>query len=149
MKRLPKDVRFLRQAQLLAEDCSTCIRRKVGAVVVRDNHIVATGYNGAPSKIKHCTKYSCLRLRNNIPSGQNRELCRGAHADNNAVAQAGRELCKGSTLYIYGGTPCGDCAKTIINNGIGRVVCVGNYPDNLGVELLKEAGVTLEVIDEI
>lgn len=122
---------------------STCLRRHVGAVLVRDGHVVATGYNGAPRKTPHCV--TCLRDELRIPSGERHEICRGAHADGNAVAQAGMELCKGSILYIHGGTPCAYCAKLIINNYVCRVVCDDTYPDTFALELLKMGGVIVEV----
>lgn len=125
---------------------STCLRRQVGAVLVRDKRIVATGYNGAPAGTPHCV--TCLRDDLHIPSGERHEICRGAHGDGNAVAQAGRELCVGATLYIHGGTPCAYCAKLIINNGVARVICDSRYPDNFSLELLDQAGVVVDVIDE-
>lgn len=124
---------------------STCLRRQVGAIVVKDNQYTEIGYNGAPSHTRHCTDIGyCLRDKLNIPSGQRHEVCRGAHGDGNAIARAGKEKCQGATLYIYGGTPCGYCAKLAINNGISRIVCCGDYPDDLALELLREANVVVE-----
>lgn len=121
---------------------STCLRRRVGAVLVADRRIVSTGYNGAPAGVPHCSEVGCKR--EGLPSGKRHELCRGAHADSNAVSYAGYS--PGSTLYISGGTPCAYCAKVLINNGVRRVVCDSQYPDELGVELLRQAGVKLEIM---
>jgi dCMP deaminase len=121
---------------------STCLRRQVGALVVRDKRILATGYNGAPTGCKHCAEIGCLRDKLNIPSGQRQELCRASHAEQNAIAQAaysGTSI-KGGTLYITH-QPCSICAKMIINAGIVKVVFRGDYPDDLAMDLLQEAGI--------
>jgi dCMP deaminase len=121
---------------------STCLRRQVGALVVRDKRILATGYNGAPTGCKHCAEIGCLRDKLNIPSGQRQELCRASHAEQNAIAQAaysGTSI-KGGTLYITH-QPCSICAKMIINAGIVKVVFKGDYPDELAMDLLQEAGI--------
>lgn len=121
---------------------STCLRRQVGALVVRDKRILATGYNGAPMGCKHCAEIGCLRDKLNIPSGQRQELCRASHAEQNAIAQAaysGTSI-KGGTLYITH-QPCSICAKMIINAGIVKVVFRGDYPDDLAMDLLQEAGI--------
>ncbi len=126
---------------------STCLRRRVGAVLVRDKKILATGYNGAPSKVRHCSQTGCIRIKLNIPSGQRHELCRGLHAEQNAFLQAalhGTSL-KGSSLYCTT-QPCIICAKMIINAGITDIVIKGDYPDKLSKELLKEAGVKVMVV---
>jgi dCMP deaminase len=119
----------------------------VGAVLVRDKKILATGYNGAPSKVRHCSQTGCIRIKLNIPSGQRHELCRGLHAEQNAFLQAalhGTSL-KGSSLYCTT-QPCIICAKMIINAGITDIVIKGDYPDKLSKELLKEAGVKVMVV---
>jgi len=126
-----------------AATMSTCLRRQVGAVLVLDNRIISTGRNGAPSKCKHCAEVGCIRQQRNIPSGTQRELCRGAHAEANAVTQVGRWMAKGSTLYCTN-FPCSGCAKTIINGGVVRVVYSEDYNDGLSKELLAEAGVEVE-----
>lgn len=123
---------------------STCIRRHVGAVVVKDKRLLATGYNGVPSGIEHCTTRGCLRDQLGIPSGQRHELCRGTHAEQNALLQSARygTPIDGSTLYCTT-QPCAQCAKMIINAGIKEIVFKGGYPDELALELLREAGIKL------
>jgi dCMP deaminase len=124
---------------------STCLRRKVGAIIVKDKRIIATGYNGAPSGLKHCYEVGCLREQLNIPSGQNHELCRGIHAEQNAIIQAAMYgvSINEATIYITH-NPCVQCAKMIINAGIKRVVFCGEYPDMLSKQLLEEAGIVLD-----
>ncbi|HOV27651.1 MAG TPA: cytidine/deoxycytidylate deaminase family protein [Pseudobacteroides sp.] len=126
----------------LIKSRSTCIRRQVGALIVKDKRILATGYNGAPTGCKHCTDIGCLREQLNIPSGQRHELCRAIHAEQNAIVQAansGVSVC-GGTLYVTI-QPCVLCAKMAINAGIKKIVFRGEYPDELSMEMLKEAGV--------
>ena len=121
---------------------STCKRRQVGTLIVKDKRILATGYNGAPTGCKHCTEIGCMRASLNIPSGHRHELCRGIHAEQNAIVQAafsGTSIA-GSTLYATH-QPCSLCAKMIINAGIVRVVYEGAYPDELSATLLEEAQV--------
>ena len=121
---------------------ATCIRRRVGAALVRDRRILATGYNGAPSGLRHCLEIGCLRERNNIPSGERHELCRGLHAEQNAIIQAALHGVgvKGATLYCTN-HPCIICAKMIINAGITRIVVGGEYRDDLAEAMLAEANV--------
>lgn len=121
---------------------STCIRRQVGAIIVKDNRILATGYNGAPSKCKHCEDIGCLRQQLGIPSGQRHELCRAIHAEQNAIVQAAAAgICiSGATLYCTT-QPCVLCAKMMINAGIKRILYKGDYPDELALSMLSEAGV--------
>jgi len=123
---------------------STCLRRQVGALIVKDKRMLTTGYNGAPMGLKHCEEVGCLREKLNIPSGQRHELCRGLHAEQNAIVQAANSgvSIKGSTIYVTD-QPCVLCAKMIINAGIDRVVFAGGYPDELSKQLLIEAGVEL------
>jgi len=123
---------------------ATCLRRQVGAVLVRENRILATGYNGAPTGIKHCLDTGCLREQMNIPSGERHELCRAVHAEQNVIIQAALHgvTTAGSTLYVTC-QPCFICAKMLINAGIRRVVCEGPYPDPLAEAILREAGVEL------
>ena len=137
----------MRIAKLVATR-STCTRRQVGAVIVRENRILATGYNGAPNGCAHCFQLpgGCLREAQKIPSGQRQELCRGLHAEQNAILQAafGVSL-KGSDLYCTH-QPCVTCAKMLINAGIKRIVFLGDYPDELSIQMLKEVNMKLERI---
>ena len=111
---------------------STCLRRKVGALIVKDKRILATGYNGAPSGITHCGEAGCLREKLNVPSGERHELCRGLHAEQNAIIQAALHgvSISGSSIYCTH-QPCSVCAKMIINAGISRVKIANSYPDSL------------------
>ena len=123
---------------------STCLRRKVGAVLVRDKRILATGYNGAPSGIKHCIDVGCLREERGIASGERHELCRGLHAEQNALIQAALYgvAVKGASIYCTH-QPCVLCAKMLINAGIKEIFYEVGYPDRLSEDLLFEAGVRL------
>ena len=150
-KRMTKDNRptwdeyFLDIADLVSKR-STCLRRRVGAVLVRDKRILATGYNGAPSRIAHCSVTGCLREKLNIPSGERHELCRGLHGEQNAFLQAalhGTSL-KGASLYCTT-QPCIICAKMIINAGIKEIVIKGDYPDKMAREFLREAKVRVRL----
>lgn len=139
---------FMRIAVLVASR-STCMRRQVGAVIVREKRILATGYNGAPNQLRHCQDVpgGCLREAQKIPSGQRQELCRGLHAEQNAILQAaafGVSL-KGSELYCTH-QPCVTCAKMLINAGVEKIVFLGDYPDSLSLEILEEGKITLERI---
>ena len=129
---------------------STCLRRQVAAVIVKDKRIIATGYNGAPTGLFHCRQVGCLREKNNIASGENHELCRGIHAEQNAIIQSAMHgvSVKDATIYITH-SPCILCAKMIINAGINRIVYLGDYPDKLSKDLLKEAGIILTKMDKI
>jgi len=123
---------------------STCQRRQVGALIVKDKRILSTGYNGAPSGVQHCDEVGCLRDELGIPSGERHELCRGLHAEQNAIVQAalyGTSI-KGSTIYVTN-QPCIMCAKMIINAGITTVIFKGDYPDTLSMKILEEAGIKL------
>jgi dCMP deaminase len=121
---------------------ATCLRRQVGAALVRDRRILSTGYNGAPSGLRHCLSIGCLREQNHVPSGERHELCRGLHAEQNAIIQAALHgvSVKGATLYCTN-RPCIICAKMIINAGIVRIVVGGDYRDALAEEMLTEAGI--------
>lgn len=135
------DEYFMRIAHVVSER-STCLRRKVGAVIVKDRRILATGYNGVPRGISHCDVRGCIREKLGIPSGERHELCWGLHAEQNAIIQAayhGVSL-KGSTIYVTV-HPCIICAKMIINAGIVKVVYEGDYPDKMAADILKEAGI--------
>lgn len=133
---------YFMQIVELIKTRSTCIRRQVGAVIVKDKRILATGYNGAPVGCEHCSEIGCLREQLNVPSGQRHELCRAIHAEQNAIVQAAYSgtSVKGATLYVTN-QPCVLCAKLAINAGIIRIVFSGEYPDELAMTLLKEAGI--------
>jgi len=112
----------------------------VGAVLVRDKRILATGYNGVPSKIRHCSEVGCIREKMNVPSGERHELCRGLHAEQNAFLQAALHGTSVKDASLYSTTqPCIICAKMIINAGIKEIIIDGDYPDKMSKELLREA----------
>lgn len=138
-KRPSWDEYFLEVAHLVARR-ATCLRREVGAVLVKDKRILATGYNGAPSGLAHCLDIGCLREKLKIPSGQRHELCRGLHAEQNVIIQAALYgiSTRDSILYITN-QPCIICAKMLINAGVKEIVTAGDYPDKLAKEFLKEA----------
>ena len=137
--------RYFMQVASVVATRSTCMRRDVGALLVLNKRILTTGYNGTPSGLRHCREVGCVREQMNVPSGERHELCRGLHAEQNAIIQAalhGSSL-KGATLYCTH-QPCILCTKMIINAGIKRVVFEGAYPDPLALEMFKEAGIDLE-----
>jgi dCMP deaminase len=148
MRRLSRpgsDEYFLKIASVVAER-STCRRHHVGAVAVRDKHILATGYNGAPSGFKDCLELGCLRDELGIPSGERQEICRGIHAEQNVIIQAtlhGVSL-EGSTIYATH-TPCVLCAKMLVNAKIKRFVSFGKYSDDSFIELFREAGIEVDI----
>ena len=123
---------------------STCLRRHVGAIIVKDKRILATGYNGAPTGLEHCITRGCLREQLGIPSGEKQELCRAAHAEQNAVIQAARYgvSIDGSTVYCTN-QPCVQCAKILINAGVKEIVFENSYPDQLAEEMMAEADIIL------
>ena len=123
---------------------AACLRRQVGAVLVKDHRILATGYNGAPSGLLHCTETGCLRQEMGIPSGERAELCRGVHAEQNVIVQCAVHgiMTEGAVLYCTT-QPCSPCAKILINAKIKEVVYEGDYPDPLTVGLFEEAQVRL------
>ena len=126
----------------LAAKRSTCLRRAVGAVIVKDKRILSTGYNGAPTGIEHCIDRGCLREELNISSGERHELCRGIHAEQNAIIQAALHgvSIRGATLFCTH-FPCSICTKMIINAGIEKIFYASGYADSLSADLLKEAGI--------
>lgn len=132
----------------VASTRSTCLRRQIGAVFASKNRILATGYNGSPSGTAHCTDTGCLRQQLGIPSGKRQEVCRGAHAEMNAVAQAASSgvSLRGSTVYCTH-EPCSICGKLLINAGVARVVYVYSYPDELSRKLLSEAHIPCTCYD--
>jgi dCMP deaminase len=146
---LPPDLRpswdayFMDIASLVARR-STCLRRAVGAVIVKDKRILSTGYNGAPSGIAHCAQTGCLREQLKVPSGERHELCRGIHAEQNAIIQAAYHgvSIRGATLYCTN-LPCSICAKMIINAGIKTIVYLSGYADGMSEEMLHQAGITV------
>jgi len=134
-------------AELVAQR-ATCLRRQVGAVLVRDKRIVTTGYNGVPTGIQHCLDVGCLRETQGVPSGERHELCRGLHAEQNAIIQAavyGISL-DGATLYCTN-QPCAICSKMLINAGIRQIFYLEGYPDSLAERMLREAGMELQRIE--
>ncbi len=141
MERPSWDEYFMEITHLVARR-STCLRRKVGAVLVKDRNILATGYNGAPSGVAHCMDVGCLRERLSIRSGERHELCRGLHAEQNAIIQAAKHgtNINGATIYCTT-MPCIICSKVIINAGIMRIVYEQGYPDKLAGDMIEEAGI--------
>jgi len=147
MNRLPWDEYFMQIAVLVAER-STCIRKKVGAVIIRDKHILATGYNGAPKGLPHCSEVGCLREKLGIPSGERVEMCRGIHAEQNALVQAAR-----FGISLEGGVcyttlqPCVTCTKLLVNSGISKVIFKEGYADKLGEEIMHQTDVEIVKLD--
>ena len=148
MKKLTRpdiDEYFLKVASVVAER-STCRRHHIGAVAVKDKHMLATGYNGAPSGLKDCLELGCLRDEMNIPSGTRQEICRGIHAEQNVIIQAslhGVSL-EGSTIYCTH-TPCVLCAKMLVNAKVKRFISFGRYNDSAFIDLFKEAGIEVDI----
>ncbi|MDD5254954.1 MAG: cytidine/deoxycytidylate deaminase family protein [Candidatus Omnitrophica bacterium] len=140
------DEYFLEVAHLVAKR-ATCLRRRVGSVLVKDKKILATGYNGAPSGLKHCSDTGCLREKLKIPSGQRHELCRGLHAEQNVLLQAALygTSTKNSTLYITN-QPCVICAKMLINAGISEIVISDGYPDTMAMDFLRKAKIKVRAV---
>ena len=148
-KRPSWDEYFMEMAELTAKR-STCLRRNVGAVIVQDKHIIATGYNGAPRGLAHCADLGgCLREQMGVPSGERHELCRALHAEQNAIIQAANlgHSIEGSAIYVTH-QPCSICAKMIINAGIDRIVVKEGYPDEMAVQILEEAGKRIIMMKE-
>lgn len=135
------DLYFMQIAKVVSSR-STCLRRRVGAIVVKERRVLTTGYNGAPAGIAHCKEVGCERERLQVPPGERHELCRGLHAEQNAIIQAAVHgvSIRGGTLYCTD-YPCSVCAKMIINAGIEQVVYQGSYPDPLAKAILAEAGI--------
>jgi dCMP deaminase len=140
MPRPDWDEYFMEITALVARR-STCLRRQVGAVLVKDKNILATGYNGSPTGIAHCLDIGCLREKMGIPSGERHELCRGLHAEQNAIIQAAKHGTNidNSTLYCTN-MPCIICSKMIINAGIRRIVYAEGYADGLAADMIAESG---------
>lgn len=142
MKTRPSWHTYFMEISHLVAKRSTCLRRQVGAVIVKDKHILTTGYNGAPAELKHCEEVGCLRDKMNIPSGERQELCRGLHAEQNAIIQSALQgvSIKEGILYCTH-QPCILCTKMLINAGIKKIVYEGEYPDELAKKFFEEAGV--------
>jgi dCMP deaminase len=145
-KRPSWDEYFLEVACLVAKR-ATCLRRSVGAVLVKDKRILATGYNGSPKGMAHCLDTGCLRDKLKVPSGQRQELCRGLHAEQNVLIQSALYgiSSENSTLYVTN-QPCVICAKMIINAGIKEIVISDGYPDALAKKFLKEAKIKIRTV---
>jgi len=140
------DEYFLRITREVAQR-STCLRRQVGAVLVMDKHILTTGYNGAPSGLQHCLDIGCLREQLKVPPGERHELCRGLHAEMNALLQASHYGIKIAGATLYSTTyPCSLCAKMLVNAGIKRIVTLTDYPDALAKEILAMANIKVELV---
>ncbi|UCF95051.1 MAG: cytidine/deoxycytidylate deaminase family protein [Desulfobacterales bacterium] len=133
---------------LLVAKRSTCLRRAVGAIIVKDKRVLSTGYNGAPTGIRHCLEVGCLREQLNVESGARHELCRGIHAEQNAIIQAAYHgvSVKGASLFCTN-LPCSICAKMIINAGIQQIYYRSGYADAISKQMLQEAGVELTKLD--
>jgi len=144
MEQRPTWEQYFMDIAKLVSSRSTCLRRQVGAVLVKDKHIIATGYNGAARGLAHCSECGCLRQEMNIPSGQRHEMCRGIHAEQNAIIQAALHgvSTAGSVLFCTD-QPCVLCSKMLINAGISTIYFQGDYPDPLAKALLQEANIKL------
>ena len=148
MKDRPGWHQYFMEMAYLASTRSTCLRRQVGAIIVRDNQIISSGYNGAPKHIRHCSITGCLREQLNVPSGERHELCRGVHAEQNAVIQAainGTSI-RGASLYCTN-QPCVICSKILINAEIKTIYITEPYEDKLAQELLSEAEIEMNIVD--
>ena len=139
---------YFMQLALVVADRSTCLRRQVGAVMVKDKQILSTGYNGSPAGLLHCDEVGCLRQNLSIPSGERHELCRAVHAEQNALVQAAKHgvAIAGADLYCTH-QPCVLCTKLMINVGIRRVVYTHSYPDQLAATMARESGLELVQLD--
>ena len=145
-QRVSWDEYFL-QIAALAATRSTCMRRTVGCVLVRDRHVLATGYNGVPAKAAHCDDRGCLRQELGVPSGERMDICRAVHAEANAIAQCAKlGVCvSGATAYVTV-TPCSKCAALLVQAGVKSVVSAGVYPDAATKSILEEAGVEVKIV---
>ena len=147
-KRPSWDSYFMQMAHVVAGR-STCLRRQVGSVIVKDKQILSTGYNGSPSGLQHCDEVGCLRQSLGVPSGERQEICRAVHAEQNALVQAAKHgvAIRGADLYVTH-QPCVLCTKLLINVGVKRVVYAHSYPDQLAVDMAREAGLVFEQLVE-
>ncbi len=144
MKNRPSWQEYFMRMAYLASTRSTCLRRAVGAALVKNNQLISTGYNGAPKNSPHCSETGCLRESQNVPSGQKHELCRGVHAEQNAIIQAAinGSSTQGAVLYCTH-QPCSICARMIINAEIKKVYIASSYPDPLTEQLFKDANIEM------
>ncbi|OGC23744.1 cytidine deaminase [candidate division WOR-1 bacterium RIFOXYB2_FULL_42_35] len=144
MKRPDWDSYFMKITRDVSER-ATCVKRQVGAIIVKDNRILSSGYNGSPKGFKHCEDVGCIRKEMGLPSGHRHELCRGLHAEQNAIIQAAVHGVKieGGTLYCNY-QPCAICVKMIINAGIKKIIYSGSYPDELAQQMLKDSNLKVE-----
>jgi len=142
------DEYFLKIANVVGER-ATCVRRQIGAVAVRDKQILATGYNGAPAKMKDCLELGCLRDANNVPSGSPHDVCRSVHAEMNVIIQAAMHgvSIEGATVYCTT-APCALCARMLVNAKISRYVCFIDYPNKEANTLFKNAGIGFDILKE-
>jgi dCMP deaminase len=147
IERIGLDEYFLKIASVVAER-ATCHRHHMGAIAVRDKHILTTGYNGAPAGAKDCLELGCLRDELKIPSGTRQEICRAIHAEQNVIIQAGLHgvSLEGATVYCTH-TPCVLCAKMLVNARIARFVTFGKYNDDRFIEIFKETGIKVDIKD--
>lgn len=139
---------FMSIAEMVAKR-STCLRRAVGAVIVKDKRILATGYNGAPKNLRHCAETGCLRAQLGVKSGERHELCRGIHAEQNAIVQAayyGVPI-NGAVIYCTN-LPCSICTKMLINSGVVGIYYKEGYPDPMSSEMFEEAGIFLSKTED-
>jgi dCMP deaminase len=146
LNRKSKDVYFAEIADLVSSR-STCLRDQVGAVIVKESQILSTGYNGAPKGLPHCSEVGCLRDQMGIKSGERHELCRGLHAEQNAIIQAAYHgiSVRGAMMYCTT-KPCSICTKMIINAGIDEIIYIDEYADDLAAQMLKESKLILRQI---
>ena len=140
------DSYFMEIARIVSKR-STCTRRSVGALIVKNKRILATGYNGAPTGLRHCMDLGCMREQLKVASGERHELCRGLHAEQNAIIQAAYHgvSIAGAQLYSTH-LPCSICIKMVINAGIGTVYYLDGYSDELSLQLIKESGIILKKV---
>ena len=146
MKERPSYDEYFMEMSHVVSKRSTCLRRNVGAILVKDKHILSTGYNGAPKGLIHCSEVGCLREQLDIPSGERHEICRGLHAEQNAIIQAavfGISI-KDAVLYCTN-TPCVVCAKMLINAGVKEIVYSGEYPDDLAKRMINESKIEIYI----
>jgi len=142
-KRPDWDSYFMEIADIVSKR-STCIRRNVGALIVKNKQILATGYNGAPTGLKHCMEVGCLRDQMGVASGERHELCRGLHAEQNAIIQAAYHGVAINGAYLYcTHLPCSICIKMLINAGIKKVFYLEGYPDDLSMKMIDESAITI------
>lgn len=146
LTRKTKDVYFAEISDLVSSR-STCLRNQVGAVIVKDSQILSTGYNGAPKGLPHCSEVGCLRDQLGVKSGERHELCRGLHAEQNAIIQAAYHGVSVNGAKIYCTTkPCSICTKMIINAGIEEIIYIEDYDDQLATQLLKESNLSMRQV---